>query len=592
MPDIGTQKKHDRLLLISVSSIFIASFYFSLNLGGAGLMVPNASTIWIAATAMIAMGALMLLSSDEIELPRYWIWLGLLPIGLVLSGLFSDTFRPIQWALRVGYLLGGFLFFFLLFQYHLSRRGAESLLFLIALTSFLHSSVVLLQIYGGEWLYGWIPFKTGNEHIGGMFQQINLVASFAATGLCTSAYLMTTPGYRGRSTFYKIILYCNVALLMAIILHTGSRTGLLGAGIGLLLLVFARYRFLFRNKTTLVALLVALSAGVSFGNHLSQDTEKLEVKFQREGFENARLVVYRLSWELFLEKPFFGHGIGSFSRVFQEKRVAFQKEYPQAHLAPKMYSHPHNEILFWLVENGVVAVAGMIALMAATLLQLLSLGWQRGVAYAALILPVSLHVLVELPFYLSPLHWFIWLIILYLIHHHHTVFHANSMSSSARRFLSFSVITAALVLFVFFMHTLYSINRLARYAESGARDVAELARAAKNPALMDIGEAMLMSSLLYKDILTGHTNNATRFVDWAEEFVSHTPSPMALADLALAYAYLGKEKDAKRVIDAAVLIYPKSEMLIERKEQISAGTLIGDFRARHKRGRAESSASG
>jgi O-antigen polymerase len=290
--------------------------------------------------------------------------------------------------------------------------------------------------------------------------------------------------------------------------------------------------------------------------------------------------MYQMSWELFLEKPLFGHGIGSYTRVFQEKRISFQRENPVAYLSPRMNSHPHNEVLFWLVENGLIAVSGMVAFIAVTVLQLFSLGWQRGLAYAALIFPISLHVLVELPFYLSPIHWFTWLIFLFLIHSKSKVVHKNQISQAARRLIAVLTIMIALALFAFFLHTLYSINNLIRYVDSGGRDVAKLEAAVRNPALMDTGETLLMRNLLYHDIRTAEKSNVALFIDWAEKYIKHSPDPRVFADLSLAYAYRGSDDKARKIINHAVLIYKNNSMLLDRKKHISDGNVIDDFRAR------------
>jgi O-antigen polymerase len=566
--------RRNTLFLLLVSLLCIASFYYQPNLGGGNLRMPYTYPVWIAALAVIGAGVFLFSSSSRLLLPRYWLWLLALPAGLLVSGLLAETLRPIEWALRLGFVFGGFLFFFSLFQFRLDKKGIESLLFLLAVAGLLHTLVGYIQLFDSDWLRGWIPQKNRPE---GIFQQPNLMASLAATTLAISIYLATTAGFGARSLIYKVVLYINVLLQPAIILASGSRIGLLGLVVGVVLLIASRYRFLLRRKRNLVILSFALFAGLGYGLYLSDEASKVQEKIARDGYQEARVVVYKLTWGLVKEKPLFGHGLGSFPKVFQEKRIPFQKAYPEAHSSKRMYGHPHNEVLYWLVEAGLVSVLGMLLFAAATLRQFFMLGWQRGAAYMAMIAPITMHSFVELPFYLSSFHWFVWLLLLYLVHSHFTVAHATRLSLFAKRLAPVASLGVVILVAVYLFSTLQSLRGMTKFAMRGDGNLAIVENASKNPVLSELAMLFTLRYLLYSDISKRQSHYVDSFIAWAEQYAEQLPVPDVLSDLALAYSYKNDAVNAQRIMDRAVSIYPKNSYLVEQQRQVLAGKSVEYF---------------
>jgi O-antigen polymerase len=574
---ITSPGRHNTVFILLVAILCLASFYYQPNLGGGGVRMPYTYTIWIAAMAVIAAGIFLFSSSARIVLPRYWAALMALPTGLLVSGLFTETLRPVEWALRLAFVFGGFLFLFSLFQFRLDRRGIESMLFIIALAGLLHTCVALLQFFGSDWLQGWIPVSKGNRPIG-IFQQPNLMASLAATSLAISLYLATTASLRSRSLIYRILLYANVLLQPAIILASGSRTGLLGLFVGVVLLVASRYRFLLQRRKNLLILTTALLLGLGYGLYLSDEAAKVQQKIERDGYQEARVVVYQLTWELVKEKPLFGHGLGSFPKVFQEKRIHFQQQYPDAHSYPAMYSHPHNELLYWLAEAGLVSVLGMLLFAAATLRQFFSLGWQRGAVYMALIAPITMHTFVELPFYLSSFHWFVWLLLLYLIHSHFPVAYTNRMSLWGRRLVPAVSLGAITIIAIFLFSTLQASLRMTKFVMRGDGNLEMIRSATENPLLSEDALIFTLRYQLYSDVAGGRSSNVKQFIGWAANYVNQLPNPDVMSDLALAYSYAGDEQNANRVIRRAVLIYPTKRYLVEQQKYVLSGDAVSYFK--------------
>jgi O-antigen polymerase len=568
--------RHNSLFLFLLAVLCLASFFVQPNIGGGGLRMPYTYPIWIAALAVIATGVFLFSSSSRIVLPRYWLWLLALPGGLLISGLFAEMLRPVEWAVRLAFVFGGFLFLFSVFQYRLDRRGIESVLFLLAFAGLLHTGVAYIQLFGSDLLHGWIPPSRNKTE--GIFQQYNLLASLAATSLAIAIYLTTTSGFRSRPLLYKLFLYANVLFQPAIILASGSRTGLLGLLVGVALLIVSRYRILLRRKKNLLILSTALLLGLVYGSYLSDNAKRVQEKVSRDGYQESRMVVFHLTWELVKEKPLFGHGIGSFPKVFHEKRIQFQKEHPEAHSTIGMYGHPHNEVLYWLVEVGIVSVLGMLLFSAVTLWQLIKLGWQRGGAYVAMMAPITMHTLLELPFYLSSFHWFVWLLLLYLIHSHFTIAYAARLSLAAKRLVPAATLGVAVLVAIFLFSTLQSLRGMTKFVLRTDGNLAMVESASKNPLLSELAMLFTLRYLLYSDINAGTSKYVDTFISWAGQYAKEMPEPDVLSDLALAHSYRNDPENAERIIDRAVSIYPKNSYLVEQQSQITAGKALDYFR--------------
>lgn len=119
-----------------------------------------------------------------------------------------------------------------------------------------------------------------------------------------------------------------------------------------------------RHVVTLVlvvALVVALAASIlwmarppAFGVLLSRIDPTSSSKTER-------IYIWEGSWRMFLEHPWFGVGLGAFSRVYPDYRVSAAHE-------PNV-SFAHNLLLNLLAETGVPGLAAFIAILATWLRQ-------------------------------------------------------------------------------------------------------------------------------------------------------------------------------------------------------------------------------
>ncbi|MEL6414181.1 MAG: O-antigen ligase family protein, partial [Pseudomonadota bacterium] len=110
-----------------------------------------------------------------------------------------------------------------------------------------------------------------------------------------------------------------------------------------------RFSFLHGRRTMLgIAAVSALVLILAVSGELNQRT-------QESLFENSsgRVETFKIYWNVFLEKPWFGHGLGSFNAI--NDQITTLENAPTLHPLGAV----HNVILQWLVQQGIMGVLAM-----------------------------------------------------------------------------------------------------------------------------------------------------------------------------------------------------------------------------------------
>lgn len=289
-------------------------------------------------------------------------------------------------------LLSGVAAYFALLQYRLNRQWRHRLLVLLLAATALEALWAALQYF---WLMpaNAIPY--------GIFQQVNVLASFMACGLALALYLSC--GHAGRSLQWL----SGLMLVMApfLLLISFSRIGLLA----FILLTPWQLAILYRvsrRRCALAALLIL--AGV-LAALLMIDLRGAPRAITTVSTLSYRLIGWQEAWLMLWEKPWLGWGYGSFQYQFLHHIHLTQPDL----LLSFNLSHPHNELLLWGVEGGLTSLLG-IALMGYGLWRLLRrcVAFPRRPAPWLAMLPIALHMMVEYPLSLSAAHAILLLVIL------------------------------------------------------------------------------------------------------------------------------------------------------------------------------------
>ncbi|KXJ52120.1 MAG: hypothetical protein AXW15_11075 [Neptuniibacter sp. Phe_28] len=569
---LGQQLEHDpslkkpqRLFFVLFGCLFlVAPFYYQPNLGGEGLFIPHNSALWIVASWIIASASFLIYKNQQIILPKYWLGLALLPIGALATGFIAENNNPTEWIVRLSVILGGYLFLISLFQFQLTSKHIERSLYILMAMGLIAATYGVIQTQTGAANLGsFMPVSTKHSPIG-IFQQVNLQASFMATFLLLTYYLASRPTLRSFSFLTQATLIIAALTVSYNIAISGSRVGLLGASLGLICLVIGRWKLFRQTKAIFLALTIATILGGVLGKSGLEDTVNKVDRAIGGVSADVRWHIYTLSWDIFTQAPLIGHGLGSFQKVFQEERREYQKQEGNSLRSAPRFSHPHNELIFWLVEGGIVSIIGILAAAVYTFIQLFKTGWQRGWGYASLLFPLTLHTQVELPFYISNTHWFLLLFLLFLTHQHgKKSIPINGLSTSAQRTIPISFIAISIFTTTSLIQTQIANAGIVSYLKYKQSQPQYLRSPLESAYFREYTTYLILRRNMLIGISENNTKPAQDYINWAKNSLTTTPAIVTYRDLAIAYDIVGNTEERDAVLDQALRTFPIHKGLLE-----------------------------
>jgi len=433
------------------------------------------------------------------------------------------------------------------------------------MSALLHSIVGLAQIIFVTKLPSWLPINPSGIPTG-LFQQINNQASFQVTSIITALWLSTRPYIRHGKQWRFWLILLAIALGAFIVSYSGSRVGALAFILALPLLLLSRWHTVMLDKKrwliiTVIIISSIFSASIIEREHgLANALEKTTAI--NSGFSgSARLGIYTIAYDAFKEQPIFGHGIGSFIRVWQLGKPQFYADHPNANLPNQRVAHPHNETIFWLMEGGLVAGTGLLLFLIALLLTLKKLPPSRRYAYAALLLPITLHTQVELPFYISASHWFVFLIILFTVTH---PFHRRRkviLSNAARNSIKVFAVLGGLAVAGFLAHTMASTLEFKDFLLKKSSADKSFHLSMQNPYFKQLATETMISSLFFNSVKFGLDDNVRMFADWSEQELKRNPHILYYKLTVEALSYLQNNEHACEITREGLTIYPNDKAL-------------------------------
>ena len=346
--------------------------------------------------------------------------LAYLTAGVVVLALpltYTTDMRVTSAAWRVGGAVLGVFWFASCLQIHWRRYTVLAtlygLLFLVAVQAVIAGQQLLVPDDT------WVPLY-GNRVYGSFFQP-NVLASFIATGVILTLAVLLLPGLASKRARTELArqygLLILLVMLSAVLVCIQSRAGWLG-GIAAVLLLF---RFGRLNSPRTVSAIAALTVGVLLGASWLFLGQSVIPLVDHSHSNLARWTMLRDTLAMIADRPWQGWGYGGFEYDFQHFRV-YQTSPPQV---TEIARHPHNEILLWVVEGGLTGLTGMMLVLAglgsivrqaikrdreALMCGHRMAGVTTALSIAAL--PMAIHSLLEFPFYLSTLHFVIFLLLL------------------------------------------------------------------------------------------------------------------------------------------------------------------------------------
>jgi O-antigen polymerase len=559
------QQKIQHFLLLAL--FIIAPLYTYPNLGGVGLAMPFNIAIWALAAIFISFMLFTSLKSNVFSYSPQFLLCLIFPLLITMVSFFDEIAIANLWLFRLLYIIGGYLFIVALFQTRFTMLAVEKVLYLIVIAITVHSLVGLLQVIDISNFSQKIPMSGRGKPPFGIFQQVNLLATYLATGMMIILFLMSRPAYSSKIRAIKVWLVMTFGLSLFIVLATGSRIGLLSLLVSLPIIVIARKKQLLRHRKTVLALaIVSIFAVLASTTTLLPEVHKsgLERAFTKtstlseEGYKTYREGMYKIGIDLIKEKPLLGHGFTSFPRVWTEGKAKFIAQHPDAAVSPLGTGHPHNELLLWLIEGGAVAGMGLLIVFLAIAKALYNCGLSRGGAYLALLLPISLHTQTAWPFYGSAMHWFLWLFIIYMVFRHQTKTVSFNISQFGRYFLQIMVVVVGVGSLGFLWHTHKAHDELYKYMGG---EKADMQLVINNAYFNRFAEKVLMQSVLYSSIEKQNTAPIPNFIVWAEGRLAVNAEPGMFIMLNDAYGFIGDKQNQCRIAKNGLNVYPDNARL-------------------------------
>ncbi|WP_167350541.1 PglL family O-oligosaccharyltransferase [Buttiauxella brennerae] len=293
--------------------------------------------------------------------------------------------------IRLAGLWGGIALFWVLIQLRFSSQQRKFLLLSVLVGALIEWGITLWQLKTHSY-DNWMEFVPGTRPYG-IFQQINVLASFLATGYAIALWFCLNTANRLLTNFCRIA----VVMLPTMLVILQSRVGYLGCAA-----VFVLLCVVYRHQPRKILLLLALSlCGVAIGELLKNShwLAPLVAIVDKEGSNSERIYIMKSAIEMIRQRPIMGWGYGHFEYVVA--RVSPQLLH---HTFPYPIPHAHNEFLFGWAEGGIAAAAGMLAI-AAGYLTLIKGNNRYALPLWALSLPIALHTMTEYPLYQSAAHW-------------------------------------------------------------------------------------------------------------------------------------------------------------------------------------------
>ncbi|TYA69764.1 ligase [Vibrio cholerae] len=543
--------------LFALAVVYLLAMHFFMpNPGGAGLALSFNTTVWIATSITLAIGLYQLANNQALRYSKLTIGLWLSCVLLTLPITYSNA----NWFHTLSRLVGlwaGFTLFLVLQQFRFSNKHKQRLLWFILLGSIIEAVIGLIQYF---WLEPGNPFGYDTEanRPYGIFQQPNVMASFLATGLVLSGYLLARQPEKYDSRWSKIgILYATPLLTAPLLVVLASRTGWLASLLSIALVAPYLYRFASRRRFTLWLLAIALGICAGFTAMYGQGTSGFVAN--KADLESPRRFTFPQTIDMIIEKPFTGYGYGKFEAqylLYTARQHQLNSSYP-AGLASM--DHPHNELLYWGVEGGLLPVMGI--LLAACFCALRIYAAKRGtrMAMLALFVPITLHAQLEYPFYHSAIHWITFIILIYWVDQRVARYRLASFTTLTKSLLRITSLVLPIVTSLYMVTALHTNYVLTQFEKSQPLNP-ELLKNVTNPLVwQDRFDWDIYSTYLNIGLHEQKAELIQPYIDWSLQIIQHKPRPAFYSNLILAYQGLGDTSRAQQIRREAEFLFPNQD---------------------------------
>lgn len=536
--------------------------FFMHNQGGSGLYLPFNMVGWAFVSVLISIGIWHLTVVKQLSFSRTQLWFLVGFAILLLPFLNPQAEWNAQAQPRFLAIAAGLLFFFALSQFQFTEQQRHSLLYLLL------GAVVIEAVYGLVQFFllkdgNWFGYNVKVNRPYAIFQKDTVFSSFLAVGIALSLYLQrwdrSLHSSEWKMWLIKFVLFSATFLLVQIQSRAGAYGGIL------VCLVLFPILWQFDKRVFWSAFLpvfLGFSSAWIFFHSARAETESY--------YMNAfyRIVYWKQILQMFSDAPLLGYGYGGFEYNFLHAYRA--PGVPSVDYDPigNALDHPHNEIMFWLLEGGLIAVTGLFVFATGYLRSVLKCtGWAKRLSLLALVLPLLFHSMVEYPFYHSVAHFFLFIVFLWLAD---TESGKQKTYACSYWFLARVVaITIPLIVVPFMLTGLQAAYVLTKYDRMKDKNPQMLEQIINPLPWMMMYEFQMRSVQLTFSAAMHDKAGLESYVEWAKAFLHNTPRAVVYSRLVYALQLLNDKEQAQFWLDEGKRVFPRNEAL--QKMSLSAG---------------------
>jgi O-antigen polymerase len=291
---------------------------------------------------------------------------------------------------------------------------------------------------------------------------------------------------------------------------------------------------------------------------------------EKASLSSARSMTYPQTLDMLIEKPFTGYGYGRFEAeyvIYTARQHQLNPAYPPG--LPGL-DHPHNELLLWAVEGGVIPLLGILLAALFALVKLQASRKGTRLAIFGLFAPIVLHSQLEYPFYHSAAHWIIFVILLYWLDQRSTRYRCYNFSVITRVNLRLGSLLLPAITALFMLSGLHSNYILTKFERSSRIDPTILEQVS-NPAMwQDRYEWNIYSSYLKLGLASRNPLLIQPYIDWSQSIIRNKPREAFYKNLILAYLGTGEESKAEQIRAEAQFLFPRTDFSLVKLNVVPA----------------------
>jgi len=535
---------------------FILGIHYSVEgMTGWGLYLPTNVIGWMFVITFTGLGLWQIILTGNIQWSKTLtlLWLGffcfILPLLYPINEISYNT------TARVLFLFGGLAFYTALVQFRYREQERIQLLYIILAAIILQSIFGMIQ-YFGVWSESfWFILKKSSPY--GSFTQRNVMATFMATGIVVSLFLIGKDDNLIKSKIKTyMILFIPFSASIIIMVHN-SKVGFLGLIVLALQLPNVSlgkkiYQFWFFMLFT--GLIIGwFSPDIYRSVQSKKDDFNIRDSVEQVSSIQSRITVYKRTLKMWIDNPVSGIGYGRWPRVFREYSVSQRNENSQKdYVGDSPYRHPHNETLLWISEGGILPFLGLIIFAGAYLIMVFQFHWKDALPFLSLIMPIFLHTQVEYPFDISLAHWIVFIIIIYLPDNYNNIYYQIRI----RKVIIVPAILTQLLLYYYMVATFFNANILIHFENTEMKDNKLLLDIKDSGALYLKHENYLLKMLLESGLKSQNEETLELFLIKGEKFVNSFPKLHIYHGMKVALLTLGRKKEAMTIDQKERYLFP------------------------------------